>query len=108
MACNSCNKNKSLNQSNSLQSNSLQSNSLQSKSMGIVYFNSDPQGATIYIDGRILTNPYTEEIQRTPTSVPLQAGRRLFIFKLQGYKDESGHVDVFENTTVNISRRMEQ
>ncbi|MDD3474350.1 MAG: PEGA domain-containing protein [Candidatus Dojkabacteria bacterium] len=99
MACSSCNKNKSLDVSQGIK--------YLERGTGIVHFNSDPQGATIYIDGRILTNPYTEEIQRTPTAVPLTEGRRNFVFKLQGYKDASGHVDVFANTTVNISRRME-
>lgn len=98
MACSSCKQ----------KQEALRQQSLQSKGVGVVHFNSDPSGATIYVDGTILTNQYTGEILRTPSTVPLQEGRRDFVFMIQGYKDASGYVDVFPNTTVNIYRRLTQ
>ena len=80
---------------------------LQPKEMGIVYFDSSPRGARIFVDGQLLIDPDTEESLKTPERVLLVEGRRDFTFVLEGHKDVSGYVDVFPGVTVNIFRNME-
>jgi len=80
---------------------------LQPKEYGIVFFDTQPHGAKIYVDGQILVDPDTEESLKTPERVLLIEGRRNFTFVLEGHKDVSGYVDVLPGTTVNIFRNME-
>jgi len=80
---------------------------LQPKEYGIVYFDTQPHGAKIYVDGQLLTDPDTEESLKTPERVLLVEGRRDFTFVLEGHKDLSGYIDVIAGTTVNIFRNME-
>ena len=80
---------------------------MQPKQKGIVFFDTQPHGAKIYVDGQILIDPDTEESLRTPERVSLFEGRRSFTFVLEGHKDVSGYVDVYPGTTVTISRNME-
>lgn len=82
-------------------------NQLQPKEYGIVYFDTQPHGAKIYIDGQLLVDPDTEESLKTPERVLLIEGRRNFTFVLEGHKDLSGYVDVLPGVTVNIFRNME-
>lgn len=71
---------------------------------GTVVFNTDPNGATIYVDGKILVDIQTQEIKRTPTSALLLEGRRDIVFKVEGHNDISAYVDVFPGTSVTITR----
>jgi hypothetical protein len=80
---------------------------MQPKQQGIVHFDSQPRGADIIIDGQILINPETEESVKTPASVSLYEGRHDFILRLHNSQDETGYVDVYPSTTVNIFRNME-
>lgn len=79
---------------------------LQPKQLGIVYFDSNPRNAQIYVDGQILVDPDTEESLRTPTRVLLYEGRRNFTYVLEGHEDVSGYVDIYPGVTVNIFRNM--
>ena len=80
---------------------------MQPKQKGIVFFDTQPHGAKIYVDGQILLDPDTEESLRTPERVSLFEGRRNFTFVLEGHKDISGFVDIYPGVTVNIFRNME-
>lgn len=80
---------------------------LQPKDYGIVFFDTQPHGAKIYVDGQLLIDPGTGESLKTPERVLLIEGRRNFTFVLEGHKDLSGYVDVIAGTTVNIFRNME-
>jgi hypothetical protein len=80
---------------------------MQPKEYGIVFFDSQPHGARIYVDGQLLINPDTEESIKTPAKALLIEGRRNFIFVLEGHKDLSGYVDVLAGVTVNIFKNME-
>ncbi len=80
---------------------------MQPKQKGIVFFDTQPHGAKIYVDGQLLINTDTEESLRTPERVSLFEGRRNFTFVLEGHKDVSGYVDVYAGTTVNIFKNME-
>lgn len=80
---------------------------LQPKQPCTVYFDSDPHGAHIYVDGQILSDPDTGEDLRTPTKAILYEGRRNYTISLEGYEDVSDYVDVFAGVTVNIFRNME-
>jgi archaellum component FlaG (FlaF/FlaG flagellin family) len=86
----------------------MQQIKLQPKQMGTVHFDSDPHGANIYVDGQILTDPHTEESVKTPANALLYEGRRDYTISLQGYEDESGYVDVYPGTTVNVYKRLKQ
>jgi hypothetical protein len=81
---------------------------MQPKQMGTVRFDSDPHGASIYVDGQILTDPNTEESLKTPVKALLYEGRRNYTISLQGYEDESGYVDVYPGTTVNVYKKLNQ
>ncbi len=78
------------------------------KQTGTVIFDTDPQGAIIYVDGQRLVDSVTDEIKRTPTSALLLEGRRDIVFKLEKYKDIYAYVDVFPNTSVILSRRFHE
>ena len=80
---------------------------MQPKQRGTVFFDTQPHGAKIYVDGQLLIDPNTEESLRTPERVLLFEGRRDFTFVLEGHKDVSGYVDIYANATVNIFRNME-
>jgi len=86
----------------------MQQTILQPKQMGTVRFDSDPHGADIYVDGQILTDPVTEESLKTPAHVLLYEGRRDYTISLQGYEDESGYVDVYAGSTVNVYKKLKQ
>lgn len=79
---------------------------MQPKEFGIVFFDTQPHGAQIIVDGQILINPDTEESLRTPERVLLVEGRRDFILRLEGHNDSVGYVDVLAGTTVNIFRNL--
>ncbi len=79
---------------------------LQPKQLGIAYFDSDPHGAHIYVDGQILIDPETEEALRTPAKANLYEGRHDFTIVLDGYEDSSGYFDIFPGVTVNIYKRL--
>lgn len=80
---------------------------MQPKQRGTVFFDTQPHGAKIYVDGQLLTDPDTEESLRTPERVLLFEGRRNYTFVLEGHKDVSGYVDVYPSATINIFRNME-
>lgn len=86
--------------------NNMQINRLQPKQFGIVYFDSSPRNARIYVDGQLLIDPDTEESLRTPTKALLYEGRRNFTYVLEGHEDVSGYVDVYAGATVNIFRNL--
>lgn len=90
-----------------LQPEQLQSEQLQPKQQGTVFFDTQPHGAKIYVDGQLLIDPDTEESLKTPEKVLLYEGRRNFTFVLEGHEDISGYVDVYAGSTVNIFRNME-
>lgn len=79
---------------------------MQPKQQGIVFFDTQPHGAQIIVDGQILIDPDTEESLRTPERVLLFEGRRDFILRLEGHNDQIGYVDVFPGVTVNIFRNL--
>lgn len=79
---------------------------MQPKEFGIVFFDTQPHGAQMIVDGQILINPDTEESLRTPERVLLVEGRRDFILRLEGHNDSVGYVDVLVGTTVNIFRNL--
>lgn len=79
---------------------------LQPKQFGLVYFDTQPHGARIYVDGQLLIDPDTEESLKTPARYNLYEGRHDFTFVLEGHEDASGYVDVFPGVTVNIYRNM--
>lgn len=83
-----------------------QINNLQPKGRGIVYFDSDPHHANVYVDGQILTDPDTEEPLYTPMKVLLIEGRRDFTITARGYEDAHGYVDVFAGVSVNVYKRL--
>ncbi len=80
---------------------------MQPKQKGIVHFDSQPRGADIIVDGQILINPDTEESIKTPATVSLYEGRRDFILRLHGSQDETGYIDIFPGTKVDIFRNFE-
>lgn len=80
---------------------------MQPKQRGTVFFDTQPHGAKIYVDGQLLIDPDTEESLRTPERILIFEGRRNYTFLLEGHKDVSGYIDVYANTTVNITRNME-
>lgn len=80
---------------------------MQPKQRGTVFFDTQPHGAKIYVDGQLLIDPDTEESLRTPERVLIFEGRRNYTFVLEGHKDVSGYIDIYANTTVNITRNME-
>jgi hypothetical protein len=80
---------------------------VQPKQQGIVHFDSEPRGAQIIIDGQIIVNPDTEESIRTPATISIFEGRYDFILRLHGSNDETGYVDIYHGTTVNIHRNFE-
>lgn len=80
---------------------------MQPKQRGTVFFDTQPHGAKIYVDGQLLIDPNTEESLRTPERVLLFEGRRDFTFVLEGHKDASGYVDIYPGATVSIFRNME-
>lgn len=80
---------------------------MQPKQQGTVFFDTQPHGAKICVDGQLLIDPDTEESLRTPERVLLFEGRRDYTLVLEGHKDVSGYVDVYTSATVNIFRNME-
>jgi hypothetical protein len=86
----------------------MQISQLQPKQMGTVRFDSDPHGADIYVDGQILTDPNTENALKTPVSVLLYEGRRNYTISIHGYTDESGYVEIWPGSTVNVYKRLKQ
>lgn len=79
---------------------------MQPKQRGTVFFDTQPHGAKIYVDGQLLIDPDTEESLRTPERVLLFEGRRNYTFVLEGHEDASGYVDVYPGATVNIFKNM--
>ena len=79
---------------------------MQPRQLGIVHFDSQPHGASIIVDGQILTDPDTEESIKTPATVSLYEGRRDFILRLEGHNDVIGYVDVLPGVKVNIFKNM--
>lgn len=77
---------------------------MQPRQRGLVHFDSSPRGASVYVDGQILTDPDTEESIKTPATVSLIEGRRNFTMTLEGHEDVSGYVDVFAGSRVDIYR----
>ena len=80
---------------------------MQPKQQGIVHFDSEPRGAQIIIDGQVIVNPDTEESVRTPATISIFEGRHDFILRLHRSNDETGYVDIYHGTTVNIHRNFE-
>lgn len=80
---------------------------MQPKQRGTVFFDTQPHGAKIYVDGQLLIDPDTEESLRTPERALLFEGRRDYTFVLEGHKDVTGYVDVYASSTVSIFRNME-
>lgn len=80
---------------------------MQPKQRGTVFFDTQPHGARIYVDGQLLIDPDTEESLRTPERVAIFEGRRDYTFVLEGHKDVHGYVDIYPGTTVSIFRNME-
>lgn len=79
---------------------------MQPKQYGLVYFDSDPHGANIYVDGQVLVDPDSGENLRTPTRANLLEGRHDFTMTLEGHEDMSGYFDVFVGVTVNVYKRL--
>lgn len=80
---------------------------MQPRQRGEVFFDTQPHGAQIYVDGQLLIDPDTEESLRTPEKVLIFEGRHDFTFVLEGHKDASGYLDIYTGTTVSIFRNME-
>lgn len=74
---------------------------------GIVYFDAQPHGAIIMVDGQYILGPDTEEYIRTPATVLLFEGRRNFVLKLENHHDTVGYADVHTGSRVDIFRNME-
>lgn len=79
---------------------------LQPKQFGLVYFDSNPRNARIYVDGQVLTDPDTGEDLRTPAKALLYEGRHDYTFVLDNHEDESGYVDVLVGVSVNIYKNL--
>lgn len=84
----------------------MQPKELQPKQYGLVYFDSDPHGANIFVDGQVLVDPDSGENLRTPAKSLLYEGRHDFTMTLEGHEDTSGYFDVFVGVTVNVYKRL--
>jgi len=81
---------------------------MQAKQKGTVFFDTQPHGAKVYVDGQLLTDPDTEESLHTPVRVLLLEGRIDYTLVLEDYNDISGYIDIYPSATVNIFRNFSQ
>lgn len=71
---------------------------------GFVFFNSQPAGFEIFVNGSFLVDPITNKHIITPAKVELPTGNIDFIYRLYGYDDIIGNVVVKKDAIVDIHK----
>lgn len=74
--------------------------SLQGPAMGTVVITTYPTGAAVEMDGRMVIDVDTKDVLKTPVQMEVGIGQHNFVFKLEGYCNESETVYILPGTGV--------